>query len=608
MAFHHTAQGLASLGRHGDSVLVHMQPEEVAGLQALARANGTSLSINPHTGMPEAFSLGGLFKSLLPVAAGFLLGPGGFGLFDSALMTGLAVGGVTALASGNLGKGLMAGLGAGGGFGLGETLKNAGSQFTKSIADNEIAQGATKISSGAIPGSVENISMYTPTGEFGKQTMGAALETGNPYSSFASAQAGTPVAAPQPYMNAINTSQTVPSGGGFGGTFGQNIGQVGKGLQYAYNNPSDFLKMAGKGDMLKGAFNVGLPLAGPVLAGMEPEQLTYPTNKNKYDPYATLNLGQDTGLRLVAEGGYIDKYATGGTVNSNQATVSTGGIQDLYGTNDNSTGATSLSQDGYGIGRLDKLAQQGSLTKAGDMFYAAGGPVSFADGGSTVTDASNLNNLPTLNLNTGESSSTAPASNMNGFLNIFNGLMGKTTPSDPTSSAINTGGLGIFGVLLNSNPALAKELASIFGVKLPATESNNTSSSSSNSTSATIPNYMNPIPGVTGALYPTGPDYGAYQPTSMGTYELKKAAKGGYLDGPGDGLSDSIPATIEGNQPARLADGEFVVSADVVSGLGNGSSKAGAKKLYAMMDRVREQAHGSKKQIRHVNEKQVMPV
>jgi hypothetical protein len=81
-----------------------------------------------------------------------------------------------------------------------------------------------------------------------------------------------------------------------------------------------------------------------------------------------------------------------------------------------------------------------------------------------------------------------------------------------------------------------------------------------------------------------------------------------FLSGGGDGLSDDIPATIDNKQPARLADGEFVVSSDVVSALGGGSSKAGAKKLYAMMDRIREQAHGTKKQVRPVNEKKVLPV
>jgi hypothetical protein len=70
---------------------------------------------------------------------------------------------------------------------------------------------------------------------------------------------------------------------------------------------------------------------------------------------------------------------------------------------------------------------------------------------------------------------------------------------------------------------------------------------------------------------------------------------GGYSDGgrllkgPGDGVSDSIPASIgKHRQPARLADGEFVVPARIVSELGNGSTEAGARKLYAMMDRIQK--------------------
>jgi hypothetical protein len=78
---------------------------------------------------------------------------------------------------------------------------------------------------------------------------------------------------------------------------------------------------------------------------------------------------------------------------------------------------------------------------------------------------------------------------------------------------------------------------------------------------------------------------------------------GGYSDGgrllkgPGDGVSDSIPATIGGKQPARLADGEFVIPARIVSEIGNGSTEAGAKKLYAMMDRVQR---ARKKSVKNV--------
>jgi hypothetical protein len=94
-------------------------------------------------------------------------------------------------------------------------------------------------------------------------------------------------------------------------------------------------------------------------------------------------------------------------------------------------------------------------------------------------------------------------------------------------------------------------------------------------------------------------------PFAMGG--MTSLARGGnYLDGPGDGLSDSIPATIGNRQPARLADGEFVISADVVSDIGGGSSKAGAKKLHAMMDRVRQSAHGTKKQVKKLDDRKVL--
>lgn len=91
------------------------------------------------------------------------------------------------------------------------------------------------------------------------------------------------------------------------------------------------------------------------------------------------------------------------------------------------------------------------------------------------------------------------------------------------------------------------------------------------------------------------------------------ASLGGYSDGgrmlkgPGDGMSDSIPAQIGNKQPARLADGEFVVPADVVSHLGNGSTDAGAKQLYSMMDKVRKARTGNPKQGRQIQPRKYLP-
>jgi hypothetical protein len=124
MSLHKFAEQVASQGRGDDSLLVHMTPDEVRNLQRFAEANGTTLTINPTTGLPEAGLLSDLFKAVAPIALGAFLGPAGLGM--SSMMAGVATGGITTLATGSLSRGLMAGLGAYGGAGLGESFMTAG--------------------------------------------------------------------------------------------------------------------------------------------------------------------------------------------------------------------------------------------------------------------------------------------------------------------------------------------------------------------------------------------------------------------------------------------------------------------------------------------------
>ena len=134
------AQHMASQGRGPDTQLVHMSPREVAGLQALAMAHGGSLSINPETGLPEA----GFLDNLLPaiIGAGLMFATGGTagaaiipGLSNAATI-GLGVGALQTARTGDLGKGIMAGLGAYGGAGLGAGLGGAG----MTVANPQAAQ------------------------------------------------------------------------------------------------------------------------------------------------------------------------------------------------------------------------------------------------------------------------------------------------------------------------------------------------------------------------------------------------------------------------------------------------------------------------------------
>jgi len=99
--------------------------------------------------------------------------------------------------------------------------------------------------------------------------------------------------------------------------------------------------------------------------------------------------------------------------------------------------------------------------------------------------------------------------------------------------------------------------------------------------------------------YMTSPNYSAGGIATM--------AQGRYLNGSSDGMADQVPARIDGMQEARLSDGEFVIPADVVSHFGNGNSDAGAKELYAMMDRVRKARTGTTKQGKQINPSKMLP-
>jgi hypothetical protein len=132
----------------------------------------------------------------------------------------------------------------------------------------------------------------------------------------------------------------------------------------------------------------------------------------------------------------------------------------------------------------------------------------------------------------------------------------------------------------------------------------------------TAPKGPEPYAGGQLNLNPPGakPDTTQYQEAAkggiMGVSNLGGYAAGGnprLLKGPGDGMSDNIPATINGRQPARLADGEFVIPADVVSHLGNGSTEAGAKVLHRMMTKVRQERTGNPRQGKQINPNKYIP-
>ena len=109
-----------------------------------------------------------------------------------------------------------------------------------------------------------------------------------------------------------------------------------------------------------------------LLGGVEPSDFyteMTKSDKDKYNPNSKLNLGNDTGLRLYASGGSVSYNPTVGA-----------GISDLYNRPEGQT-LENISQDGYGLGRLNSLSRQQAMNQAKSLGYASGGSVSFASGG-----------------------------------------------------------------------------------------------------------------------------------------------------------------------------------------------------------------------------------
>jgi hypothetical protein len=173
MSLHEAAQHLAAHGRGEDKVLVHMTPGEVKSLNDLAMAHGGSLTINPHTGLPEAGFLSGMLPMIL--GAGLAAATGG-----SSLLIGAGIGGLQAARTGSIGKGLMAGLGAWGGAGLGAGLASAGEGALQANALNAGESTANALKAGTDASTLSKLGAgaQSLTGEAGRNALVSQLNGG----------------------------------------------------------------------------------------------------------------------------------------------------------------------------------------------------------------------------------------------------------------------------------------------------------------------------------------------------------------------------------------------------------------------------------------------
>ena len=529
MSLQIAAQHLSNQGRGPDDTLVHMSRNEVKSLNDLAMAHGGQLTINPQTGLPEA----GFLSAILPMVAGAALGPAGFGIAESALGAGLMVGAGSYLANPKAGLmgALSAGLGGYGGYGLGAGLEKLGT--SEGLAQNATALG--------------NEATAKADADVAKQI----AEQNAKVAAYQQAQQG---AVDQFGKGLTFPGESTAQGSGWASNFKPNASPL---------DATD-LQTGTRWDPQQGR----IPAFDTTRVSMAPQ------------PYTEAQIAD---MRQTAADQFTMKDASAGLQAPKGFEAAKLGAQSLF------TDPSADKLKALGGGSWTGLAQTG---------LAAAAPAANlkSNGLAPLPNTSGKQVVPHYRYTPGMATPT-PAASATGVENTYFPGSRYEALSDADAQQLYPG-----------YPDYAKPATAADGGLMgyagggPVEQMSNDNAIGANTgfpqaylhNNAYATPYQTPIsqnvltgPGDTAVDPYTGEQKMATGGISDAHYNLGGYSDGGrLLRGPGDGVSDSIPAVIGKKQPARLADGEFVVPARIVSELGNGSTEAGARKLYAMMDRI----------------------
>ena len=676
MSLQLVANHLAQKGRGPDSTLVHMSNREVAGLNALAKKHGGQLSVNPDTGLPEA----GFLDNILPMVAGAGLTYFSGGAINP-LMAGGIIGGITALDSKDLSKGLVAGLGAYGGSGMvgglaglgaagaaeyGPTMAGASDAVRNAAVEQAVADGTYQSAVGAGASNFVDAPMSSLSALGGGSALKGSLpilaglapaaaeaideeegdEAPAQHKGYIRKYALDPVTGQYKQVGAyeaggdpnVDVSSKAGTAGAFGAV-GQSEYEAAQGMAEGGTATDssriyDYLMGRGPNPMQFTRAAAPAPTVVPTPAPITP---TTPILEEVYDQYGNIQRGGGGGMDAEQLAEREKAYNTP----QDYLTV------DHYNPETKAFEKVAHSQASLAsmspaerFAHMQMVREQSPIrTLASDVITNVG----IIPIGAKILDSImnpfkgvNLNpapveDRPTYNMdvandlqrqqeatqrlqqqaadNTGTSSMGrvgtpgGPGSNEGGG---YGGAAGRSDDSGRGQSGSGGWGRGATG-----------GLATPYGIEHMAHGGIANLAQGYDSGGMTLPMKAQPIKNL-GSMHPkalqaaydravsTNDVAGArkYQNElglrekfknpqiyadggETGEYNLGSYSDGGrLLKGPGDGVSDDIPATIGNGQPARLADGEFVIPARIVSELGNGSTDAGARELYKMMDRI----------------------
>ena len=589
------AQELQGQGRGGDSVLVHMTPNEVNSLQGLAMAHGGSLTINPETGLPEANFLKKLLPTLLGLGLTFIPGIG-------PLAAAGIVGGGQTLLTGDINKGLMAGLQAFGGAALGGAIAPTAAGGAAAAAK----LGAAKAAAGsALPAAAP---MSAIPGATGSATSALGAKLGLASSATPATVLGGGASGPMSLIPQVGATTAKTGLAGFGQRFGAEASAgLGKGMLAKYAPYA-----AGYG-LLSAANEASMPTVG--MPGQEEEDERY----NYTGPYvptprvARFRTPEEMRRSGGAEFDFFpdaDPYpgfmpAPGMAEGGIAALPAAGDFQatmDYF--NRNRPGAITESM----YPRPSAASTRGTGEKTHVFEYdnppaRLTGPFFPGSGGEAIS-----------------TSAFSPNTNYGGGANaidlatMYGGRMSSEIASGPPpnmSMATSLPGTTIRGTNVSGQgmmPDFRLADLRVNPVERPGTITPGVNVSGQ----GYMPNFrlpdlrVNPVEvfkdpeefeETKARGGEVGMDNGSFVVDARTVSEMgngssnagieRLAAMGGRpVRGGGDGVSDSVPARIGGKQKARVARDEVIFSPEAVARVGGGNHSKGTKKLYALMDKA----------------------
>lgn len=486
-----------------------MTPDELRALNKMSLDHvGKPLSTNPRTGLPEA----GFLSSLLPTVAG--IAGAAMGVPLPLLVGGIGL--ATAALTGDIGQGIMAGLGAWSGGKLGADIAGA----------STLAQTGADVGAKAFEATAD--SALKTTMEPFSETLGRTFTTDPTKTflgqSFTPSTAGTIAEQAKSFVPATSTAATAfPQGTAFPSFAAAptDFEKFASGWEAVKADPMAFVK--------KHPWDVAGAAMGPLTGLLSVNPPTLAAQKEEENPFGLKRITKDfKGTFPTPPSPYYT--ATYPDYRVKPYGARDGGLMDIQKMKSGGSSYKSL---------MDNVRLMQEAADSLDTSSSSVAPITPTDPGYAYSPRANEIGIAEYDKEYEGMSPDQKAYAMLKNIRKKHGL------GDMASGLYPVGSLGV----LETTPAIQRQALENQARQQIAQEAKS----------------------------------GGLMDGHLGDY----SDGGRLLKGPGDGVSDSIPATIGGKQAARLAEGEFVIPARIVSELGNGSTDAGAKRLYAMMDRIK---------------------